>query len=57
LVRAAYRAARSAGNVFAYCAGDVTTVERCISAAAKLRPTTQTRRRYIVARVTFPLCR
>jgi hypothetical protein len=40
-------------------AGGVTTVETCVSGgapAAKLRTATQTRRRYIAARVKMPLC-
>jgi len=36
-------------------AGDVTTVETFISAAAKLRPTARTRRRYIAARANLAL--
>jgi hypothetical protein len=38
-------------------AGGVTSVEICVSIAAKLRPTPRTRRRYIAAIVTLPLCR
>jgi hypothetical protein len=33
-------------------AGGVKTVETCVSAAAELRPTTRTRRRYIAASAT-----
>ena len=38
-------------------AGGVTTTETFASAVAKLRPATQTRRRYIAARVTLKLYR
>ena len=38
-------------------AGGVATVEICVSTAAKLRPSTRTRQRYIASRVSLPLYR
>jgi hypothetical protein len=38
-------------------AGGVTTIEKCVGAAAKLRQTTRTRRRFVAARISLQLYR
>jgi hypothetical protein len=50
---------RPAPRFYAAGAGGVATLETCVSfsAAAKVRPTTQSRRRYIAARAIFTLHR